>query len=110
MTDTGYLILDKNGIAGFKKTARGAENCGRNEIPVKVEVSMDESKFNKPYPTKKIHVTPWDKDIGIEDIHFEDSWITEEEEQMIRERRLEKYEKVLRDQGYKVEKIEDEEE
>src|SRR4051812_46707668 len=101
MTETIYLVVDRNGVKRFTKNLPG---LNRGEIPVKVNVSVEESAFRTPVIEKEIVVEDWRQGVDIADVEFKEAVITEEEAVLIRERRLEKMRELLIQQGYTVTK------
>lgn len=110
MKDTIYLICTKSGIDRMRKSKQSATDLRQGEIPVKLSVEVDDTNWKPPYIEKKIFVNRWDKDIDVEDIHFEKHYVTEEEAEEIRNMRLKKMREILKEQGYRVERIEDDDE
>ena len=106
MTDTIYLILSPSKVERMVKTEKAATSLYKDEIPVKVTIEVPDENWKRPYLEKRIVVNRWDKGIDVEDVHFENDFVTEQEAQMIREKRLEKMKEILEGQGYKVDREE----
>lgn len=104
MKDTIYLTVSKNGIQSMRKSYTG---CKKGEIVVKLHVEVKEEAFTPPTIEQFVVVNDWDKGVDIEDVKFENQWITEEEAEMVRLRRIEKMKEILENQGYSVQQIED---
>lgn len=74
----------------------------KGEIPVKLTVEVNDKAFGRPVVEQKIYVDDWTKGIDLEDVEFRKNIITDEEAQMIRERRLSKMKEILEGQGYEI--------
>lgn len=103
MNETIYLVVDRYGV---KKMTKNLPALNRGEIPIKLELEVEASAFRAPVIEKHIRVEDWRQGVDIADVEFKETIITEEEAQVIRERRLEKMREVLQEQGYTVEKAE----
>lgn len=99
--DTIYLTIARNGVQGMKKSYTGAK---KGEIVVKMNVEVDEKAFTPPTIEKFVVVNDWQSDIDVEDVEFNKDYITQEEAEIIRSKRLEKMTAILEKQGYKVSK------
>lgn len=109
MKDTIYLVAKKgSGITSMFKTSRGVKNLKKGEIPIKLTVTIDDGNWKPPFIEKSIHVDRWDQGIEMEDVEFEGHYVTEEEFELIRQRRLDNYIEILNHQGYDVIKREEE--
>jgi putative transposon-encoded protein len=104
MKDVIYLTVAKNGVQSMKKSYLG---CKKGEIIVKLNLEVKEEAFTPPTIEQYVVVNDWDKGVDIEDVKFEDQWITEEEAEMVREKRILKMKEILESQGYSVEQIEE---
>ncbi len=99
MKDTIYLIVGRNKVEGYRKTV---PNYGKNQIPLKLDIEVEDKAFNTPVIEKKVYINDWKEGIDIEDVNFETNFITEEEAELIRQRRLEKMKHILEQQGYQI--------
>lgn len=104
MKDTIYLICNKRKVDRLVKTQKSAIDLYKGEIPVKLNIEVPDENWRPPFLEKDIVINRWDESIDIEDIQFEQDFVTEEEAEMIREHRIEKMREVLESQGYTVEK------
>lgn len=104
MKDTIYLTVNQSGVQTMRKSYTG---CKKGEIVVKLNVEVKEEAFTPPTIEQFVVVNDWDKGVDIEDVKFEDQWITEEEAEMVRQNRLHKMKEILESQGYSVEQIEE---
>ena len=99
--DTIYLTVASNGVQTMRKSYAG---CKKNEIVVKLNIEVDEKAFTPPTIEQYVVVNDWSKGVDIEDVQFEKQYITEEEADLIREKRLLKMQSILQEQGYSVTK------
>lgn len=104
MKDTIYLIVNPSGVDRMRKSPQSAKDLRKNEIPVKLNLEVDSDNWTPPFIEKDIVVNRWDRGIDVEDVHFEDDYVTEEEAEMIREHRIAKHIEMLEAQGYEVRK------
>lgn len=74
----------------------------RGEIPVKVVVEVDPAAFREPVIERHVHVTDWREGIDLADVELREAVITEEEAQIIRDRRLSQMQRVLEERGFTV--------
>lgn len=102
MKDVIYLTVNTSGVQSMRKSYTG---CKKGEIVVKLHVEVDEEAFTPPTVEQYVVVNDWDKGVDIEDVKFEEQWITEEEAEMVRQGRIEKMKGILESQGYSVEQI-----
>src|SRR3954454_1056165 len=96
-----YLVADRGGIRRMNKAF---PELNRGEIPIKLEVEIDNDAFRTPVIEKKIRIENWRQGVDIGDVELKDLTITEEEAQLIREQRIEKMRQIMEQQGYKVTK------
>lgn len=107
MKDVIYLTVDRRGVQSMRKSYQGA---ARGQAVVKLNVTVDENAFKPPVLEQSVVVSDWSDNIDMEDVKFERNIITEEEAQVVKQRRLEKMREILEAQGYTVtEKSGDEE-
>ena len=99
MKDLIYLICSKQKVEAMRKTL---PDIHRNEILVKLNVDVDPKAFGRPTIEKEIYIDDWTKGIDLEDVEFRKNIITDEEAQLIRDRRLEKMKTILEQQGYTI--------
>ena len=104
MTDTIYLIITPNKVDRMVKTERSALDLYKNEIAVKLNIHVDAENWTRPFIEKEISVERYDKGIELQDIHFNDEFVTEEEAQLIRQSRLDKMRAILESEGYTINK------
>lgn len=75
----------------------------RGEIPVKVNVTVEDSAFKSPTLVREIRVAdPWEG-IDLTDVTLKVPVITEEEAEVIKARRIEQMITMLTERGYTVE-------
>lgn len=106
MKETIFLRVDRSGVRGMTKSL---PSLNRGEIPVKLELTVEESAFREPVITKEVVINDWQDGADLADIEFNEAYITEEEAAIIRGRRFDKMAKLLEAQGYKVELPKEEE-
>ena len=108
MDETIYLVADQTGI---KRMTKNLPSLNRGEIPIKVNITVAKEAFRTPVIEKQIVIDDWREGIDIADVEFRKEIITPEEAETIRQGRLEKMQEILRQNGYTVAKLaEDEEE
>jgi len=101
MKDIIYLVCNNQKVEGMRKTL---PDLRKGEICIKLTVEVESKAFGSPTIEKKIYVEDWRHGIDLEDVEFRQNIITEEEAQMIREKRLARMEQILKSQGYTVKK------
>lgn len=107
MKDVIYLTVDSRGVQSMRKSYQGAS---RGQAVIKLNVEVDPGAFKPPVLEQSIVVSDWSDNIDMEDVKFEKGIITQEEAEMVKQRRLEKMKEILENQGYTVtEKTGDEE-
>lgn len=104
MKDTIYLLMDRGGVKGLRKSMVDVK---RGEACVKFNLTMPDTAFRPPVLEQNVAIDEWHNGIDIEDVKFEKNVITEAEAENIREARLQKMSAILESQGYTVTKDED---
>lgn len=94
-----YLYCDEYGV---NRTTKTLGQVRRGEIPVKLELVIEETAFREPIIEKKVVVEDWRQGVDIADVDFKETFITEEEAETIRQMRFEKMSEILAKQGYQV--------
>jgi hypothetical protein len=84
MKDVIFLVVDRTKVIRMTK---GLPSLHRGEIPVKLNVTVADSAFREPVLERDVEVVDWREGIDLADVSFEQSVITEEEAEMIREHR-----------------------
>lgn len=107
MKDTIYLLINKNGVQGMRKSFVGTK---RGEVCVKFNVEMPSDAFEPPVLVQNVYIDKWTKGVDMEDVQFNQNVITEEEAEIVRGNRLAKMAEILKSQGYTVSKAEEGEE
>lgn len=102
MKDTIYLIANNKKVERMTKTL---PDVRKSEIVIKVDVNVKESVFNTATIPQEIFINDWRDNIDLEDVEFNKNIISKEEAELIKQKRLDKMERILIAQGYKVEKI-----
>lgn len=100
MKDTIYLRMDRYKVVGMTKSMPGTVD--RGEIVVKVEVTAAQDAFREPSLVRTIEVTDWRDGIDLADVEFRQKFITEDEAEIIRQKRLARMRDILTDHGYSV--------
>jgi L-ascorbate metabolism protein UlaG (beta-lactamase superfamily) len=99
MRETVYLVVSRHKV---ERMTKNLPELKRGEIPVKVIVTVADSAFREPVIVREIEVVDWRDGIEVGDLELKESFITEEEAQIIRERRLKKMAELLEANGYAV--------
>ncbi len=99
MNEIIYLVVDRYNV---KRMTKNLPSLNRGEIPIKLELVVEETAFRNPVIEKRVVVEDWRQGVDIADVDFKETTITEEEAELIRERRLEKMRGILEAQGYKI--------
>lgn len=99
MKETIYLVVSPYKVERMTKNLPG---LSRGEIPVKLTITVDEKAFREPVISKEVHIDDWRDGVDIADVEFRGSVITEEEAELIKQRRLEKMRGILEAQGFTV--------
>jgi|JI6StandDraft_1071083.scaffolds.fasta_scaffold315909_1 hypothetical protein len=104
MKQTIYLRADRRGVIGMTK---GLPSLYKDEIIIKVNVEVADKVFGNPVIEQKVVVQDWASDIDVQDVQMHQNIITQEEAEMIREKRLERMREILENQGYTITKEEE---
>jgi hypothetical protein len=105
MKETIYLTVSKQGIQAMRKSYTGEK---KGEIVVKLLVEVDDKVFGAPPTVEKfVHVSDWKTGVDVDDVKFDQHFITEEEAEIIRQKRLLKMKEILESQGFTIEKTEE---
>lgn len=99
ITDIVYLICDRR---GFQKSVKNPPELRRGEVPIKVRIKINPGVFEPPYIEKEIEVNDWQSGIDVDDVEFKKTYITPEEAEIIRQKRLAKMSDILSREGYTV--------
>lgn len=99
MREVIYLRVSKNKVEGMTKNL---PYLNRGEIPVKLVINVTDKAFNPPTLDQEVIVDDWRHGIDLEDVEFKQNIITKEEAETIRQQRLDKMQKVLKQQGYTI--------
>jgi hypothetical protein len=105
MKETIYLVVNRNKV---ERMTKNLPSLSRGEIPVRVNIQVEETAFRTPVIEKEVYVEDWREGVDMGDVEFEGTAITKEEVEIIRARRLEKMQEILQSQGYTVTKEEEE--
>lgn len=104
MKETIYLVVNKSKVEKMVKTI---PDIRRGEIIVKLTVNVADKCFGTATIPQEIFINDWRDGIDMEDVEFKKNLITQEEADMIKNRRLEKMREILVSQGYTVSKEEE---
>lgn len=107
MKDTIYLIVNKKKVERMTKTLPDAR---RGEIIVKAMIEVKDSCFGQATIPQEIYIDDWRDGIDLEDVEFRKNFITKEESDLIKKKRLDKMTEILQAQGYDITKPDDNEE
>jgi hypothetical protein len=99
MKEIIYLVVSPYKVERMTKNLPG---LSRGEIPVKLTLTVDEKAFREPVISKDVHIDDWRDGVDVADVEFRGSVITEEEAELIKQRRLEKMRGILEAQGFTV--------
>ncbi len=103
MKQTIYLYADEYGI---NRMTKSLGRVNRGEIPIELEVTVEETAFREPVIRKQVVINDWREGVDIADVDFKETFITEEEAAAIRQMRFDKMSEILKKQGYSVSKPE----
>src|SRR5690348_16030327 len=99
MKDVIFLVVDRTKVVRMTKRL---PELARGEIPVKLVLTVEESAFREPVLERQVTVTDWRDGLDLADVEFKETFITEAEAELIRNRRLAAMEEILRSRGYTV--------
>jgi hypothetical protein len=99
VAETIYLVVSHHGVDRMTKRLPALQ---RGEIPVKVNVIIADTAFREPVIEREVVVADWREGIEIADVELKESFITEEEAALIRQRRLAKMRELLEQNGFIV--------
>jgi hypothetical protein len=97
--DTIYLTVSRQGVLHMRKSYTGTR---RGEAIIKLGVTVDDKAFQPPMLEQQVVVNDWRAGIDMEDVQFNQNVITEEEAEMVRQKRLAKMSEILQGQGYTI--------
>lgn len=100
MKQTIFLYATQNGIAN--RVTRELGRVERGQIPIKLELEIEETAFREPVIEKYVKIEDWRQGVDIADVDFKETFITEDEAAMIRQARFDKMSEILKRQGYTV--------
>lgn len=104
MKEVIYLVVSQRKIERMTKTM---PNLYRGETVVKLGVTVDPKAFQPPVLDQEVVVNDWRDGIDLEDVEFKQNIITKDEAELIKQRRLERMQEILQNQGYEVTKPEE---
>lgn len=104
MRESIYLVVSRRKV---ERMTKSLPSTSRGEIPVKINVEVNEDAFREPVIVKDVIINDWREGIDMADVDFEGTMITEEEAELVRQKRLEKMKEILEGQNYTVTKKED---
>lgn len=105
MKETIYLRVSPQRVEGMTK---GLPTLCRGEIPVKLVIEVDPTAFREPVIEQKVLIQDWRQGIDIADVQLKEGIITDKEAEMIRSQRLQKMKEILEQQGFSVQKKDEE--
>jgi hypothetical protein len=105
--ETIYLVINRRGV---ERMTKRLPELKRGEIPVKLTVSVADTAFREPVIERDVEIVDWRDGLEISDVELRESFITEEEAAVIRQRRLAKMRELLEQNGFTVTPSEQEEE
>jgi hypothetical protein len=94
-----YLAVSRSRV---ERMTKNLPELKRNEIPVKLEVEVDEAAFREPVIEMRVHVADWREGLVFADPELKDGVITEAEAEAIRRSRLKAMRAALQERGYQV--------
>jgi len=100
-----YLAVSRSKV---ERMTKNLPDLRRGEIPVKLEITVDDSAFREPVITRQVHIADWREGTDIADVELKEAVITEEEAALIRARRLARMQEILIAHGWEVFAPEDE--
>lgn len=106
MKDAIYLVVSKRKVERMTKTL---PYVSRGEVVVKLVITVTDKAFSPPTLDQEVIVNDWRDGIDLEDVEFKQSIITKDEAEIIKQRRLDKMQSILEDQGYEITKPEEQE-
>jgi hypothetical protein len=101
--DIVYLTVSRAGVQSMRKSL---PSLRRGEIAVKVHITAADKAFAPPTIEQHIDIQDPYQGVDLEDVHFSGSTITQQEAEIIRQRRLAKAAEILAANGYAVTPLE----
>ncbi len=99
MRETIFLVVTRRGIDRMTKRM---PQLAKGEIPVKLSVTVEDSAFREPVLEREVTVSDWREGLDLADVDFTETFITEDEAEIIRARRLAAMQGMLESRGYQV--------
>jgi hypothetical protein len=97
--ETIFLVVSPHKV---ERMTKSLPQLKRGEIPVKLVVTVAATAFREPVIERTVEIVDWRDGIEVGDLELKESFITEEEAALIRERRLAKMRELLESNGYLV--------
>lgn len=99
MKDVIYLVVNANQVVRMTKNLPSLKH---GEVPIKISVSVNDDAFHLPTISREIIISDWQKNVRLNDLELRQNFITEEEAEMIKQKRLEAMQDILSNNGYIV--------
>jgi hypothetical protein len=99
MREIIFLVVSPQRV---ERMTKSLPSLKRGEIPVKLIMEVAPTAFREPVIERRVEIVDWRDGIEVGDLDLKESFITEEEAALIRERRLEKMRELMEANGYEV--------
>lgn len=99
MKEVIYLAVTRSRV---ERMTKNLPDLKRGEIPVKINLVVDEAAFREPVLELAIHIADWREGLVFPDPELRDGIITETEADMIRGQRLRELRAALESRGFTV--------
>jgi hypothetical protein len=101
MREIIYLVVSRQRV---ERMTKNLPQLSRGEIPVKLILEVAPGAFREPVIERHVVVDDWRDGIDLADVNFTETFITEAEAAIIRQRRLDKMAELLAEHGWKVDR------
>jgi len=109
-SETLWVMLRGRKISRTRKTKPSSKDLRRGEVPAKIKISWDEDQLETPTIEREVDISEALGNLRLDDLDVGSPTLSEEEVEMVCEKRREEMAERLRKEGYEVREPEEGEE
>lgn len=102
-SDTLWLLIKGDKINRWRKTKPDSKDLKAGEVPAKLNISWDASELDTPTVERDVDISETLGNLKLSDLEVGSPTLTEEEVEMVRDKRRKEMAERLRDEGFTVE-------
>lgn len=106
-SETLWVMLRGRKISRTRKTKPSSKDLRRGEVPAKINISWDEDQLETPTIERQVDISEALGNLRLDDLDVGSATLTEEEVEMVCEKRREEMAERLRKEGYEVRRPQD---